>query len=225
MAARPSPAYDGRVESRPGTPSGTPFPPGTHPLDLGAGAEAVLAVPDGDPAPRPLLLFCHGAGGSAADSLGRIGVPALAHDVLVLAPTSGMYTWDLLTGSLGRDVALLDAALEQVYDRHQVTRTAIGGFSDGGSYALSIGLANGDLFGAVLAFSPGFVAAPGVRGRPRIWVSHGTADRVLPVDRCGRRVVGELGAAGYDLHYDEFDGGHEVPPRSVTGALEWWSAG
>src|SRR3712207_8603556 len=39
-------------------------------------------------------------------------------------------------------------------------------------------LANGDLFDTVLAFSPGFAAPPSRRGRPRVWVSHGTGDRV-----------------------------------------------
>ena len=54
-------------------------------------------------------------------------------------------------------------------------------------------------------------------------ISHGTADRVLPVDRCGRPVSRELRAAGYDVSYDEFQGGHVVRPDRVTAALDWWS--
>ena len=224
--ARPGrPAADGRLESRPGPASGAAYPPGAQPVDLGPGTEAVLAVAPGPPGPRPLLVFLHGAGGSAADSLVRVGRAAGEHGVHVLAPTSAAATWDLLTGGLGRDVAALDAALAAVYARQEVTRTAIGGFSDGGSYALSLGIANGDLFDAVLAFSPGFIAAPGQQGTPRMWVSHGTEDRVLPVDRCGRRVVHELGTAGYEVSYDEFAGGHEVPARAVTAALDWWLTG
>jgi len=99
---------------------------------------------------------------------------------------------------------------------------ALGGFSDGASYALSLGLANGDLFEAVLAFSPGFVAPPGRTGVPRIWISHGTQDRVLPVERCGRRVSRDLARAGYDVTYEEFDGGHVVPPGVLTAALAAW---
>ncbi len=38
------------------------------------------------------------------------------------------------------------------------TRIALGGFSNGASYALSLGVYNGDLFSALLAFSPGFYA-------------------------------------------------------------------
>jgi phospholipase/carboxylesterase len=59
-------------------------------------------------------------------------------------------------------------------------------------------------------------------GRPRIWITHGTGDRVLPVDHCGRRVASAFRAAGYDVTYDEFDGGHVVRPAGVTDALDWW---
>jgi phospholipase/carboxylesterase len=212
---------EGRLASRPGRPTGRPLPPGRHDVGAGPASEAVLAVAAA-PGPRPLLVFLHGAGGSAADSLARTGRAAGDHGVHLLAPTSAAATWDLLVGGLGPDVAALDAALAEVYARLEVTATAIGGFSDGGSYALGLGLANGDLVDAVLAFSPGFVAAPRQEGSPRVWVSHGTRDRVLPVHRCGRRVVETLGTAGYDVTYDEFDGGHEVPDTSLTAALRWW---
>jgi phospholipase/carboxylesterase len=196
-----------------------------HDLELGAGADMLLAVPPGDPAPRPLLVFCHGAGGSAEQAVRLVAGPAADAGVAVLATTSVATTWDLLAGGLGRDVAVLDAALAATFGRLPVDRTAIGGFSDGASYALSLGPANGDLFDAVLAFSPGFAAPPGRQGRPRIRICHGTHDRVLPVERCGRRLARELPREGYDVTYDEFDGGHVVPPEQVRAALAWWLGG
>jgi phospholipase/carboxylesterase len=222
----PPRAGEGRLVSRPGAvPSEAAHPPAAGVLRLELpGAEALLAVPAGEPRPRPLLVFHHGAGGDAAQSLAAVGGPAGERGVLVLATTSAASTWDLIAGGLGRDVAVLDAALEQVFARVAVTTTALGGFSDGASYALSLGLANGDLADAVLAFSPGFAAPPARVGRPRVWVSHGTADRVLPVERCGRRVVAQLGAAGYDVTYDEFDGGHVITPGLVDAALDRWLA-
>ena len=180
-----------------------------------------MAVPPGS-GPRPLLVFCHGAGGDAAQSLAAVGEVARARGVAVLATSSVASTWDLISGGLGRDVAVLDAALEEVATGLAVSRVALGGFSDGASYALSLGLANGDLFEALLAFSPGFAAPPGRTGRPRVWIAHGSADRVLPVERCGRRVARQLTGAGYDVTYDEFDGGHVVTPGLVTAALETW---
>ena len=217
-------AADGRLDARPvPDPTGPPPAPGVAALDLGPGAEVLLVVPPRTP--RALLVFFHGAGGSAADSVRTVGELATAAGVAVLAPTSAAATWDLIAGGFGRDVAVLDAALAQVLDRLPVDRVALAGFSDGGSYALSLGVANGDLAEAVLAFSPGFVSAPGRYGRARFWISHGTADPVLPVERCGRRVAGELRADGYDVAYDEFAGGHVVTPELVGAALTWWLGG
>ena len=216
-------AAAGRLDSRPHEhPTGTPPGPGVSRLDLGPGAEVLLAVPPGDPGPRPLLVFFHGAGGTAEHALAAVHEPAAGRGVLTLAPTSAASTWDLIAGGLGRDVAVLDAALDQVFAATPVSRVALAGFSDGGSYALSTGVTNGDLAEAVLAFSPGFVSARGRYGRPRFWVGHGTQDPVLPVDRCGRRVSAELLADGYDVTYEEFTGGHVITPALVEAALDWW---
>ena len=167
-------------------------------------------------------MFLHGAGGTGAGVLPLVEDAAAAAGVTLLLPSSVGPTWDLLGAGLGPDVEVLDAALATASARVAVERRAIGGFSDGGSYALSLGLANGDLLEAVLAFSPGFVAPPAQEGTPRVWVAHGTADRVLPVDRCGRRVAAQLGRAGYEVRYEEFEGGHVVPPHLVVQGLAWW---
>ncbi|WP_198588160.1 alpha/beta hydrolase [Geodermatophilus chilensis] len=216
-------AAEGRLDARPvAAPAAAPYPPGVRTLELGPHAQARLVVPDGPPRPRPLLVFFHGAGGTAAQSVDLVGGPATARDALVLAPSSVAATWDLIAGGLGRDVAVLDTALAQVFARQPVTEVAFGGFSDGASYALSLGLANGDLAEAVLAFSPGFAVPPRRIGRPRVWISHGTDDRVLPVARCGRRLAQQLDRGGYDVRYEEFDGGHVVRPADVDAALTLW---
>ena len=121
------------------------------------------------------------------------------------------------------DLFALAPALTLTFERYTVdpARLAIGGFSDGASYALSLGLTNGDLFTHVLAFSPGFVSPAARRGAPRIYVSHGTFDTVLPIDACSRRIVPILHEAGYDVRYDEFDGPHTVPPTIAQTALDW----
>jgi hypothetical protein len=35
-------------------------------------------------------------------------------------------------------------------------------------------------------------------------------------------VAGVLGRAGYDVRYEEFAGGHVVPPELVRAAVDWW---
>ena len=193
-----------------------------HALDSAGLPTTLLVVPAATQGPAPLLVFFHGAGGAAASSLPLVEEAAAARGALALLPSSSDATWDMLVGDLGRDVAALDAALDAVLSRFPVTRVAFGGFSDGASYALSLGLANGDLADTLLAFSPGFVAPPGQVGRPRVWLSHGRADAVLPIGRCGRRVARQLEGAGHQVHYEEFAGGHVVPPALVEQAVGWW---
>ena len=223
----PSRAH-GRLSALPARPDAT-LPAGTYALGGRGPRSSLLVVPDlgaraGEPA--PLLVFCHGAGGTPEGARALIEDAAAEAGVLLLLPASAGATWDvILSGGPGADTATLDSALQQVAARCAVGDVAIGGFSDGGSYALSIGLANGELFGAVLAFSPGFVSAPRLSGRPRVFISHGTADAVLPVQRCGRRIAGRLDEQGYPVTYQEFDGGHVVPAATSRRALEWWLAG
>ncbi len=199
--------------------------PGLHALGAVGLPDHLLLVPDRLRPGAPLVVWFHGAGGHAARSAPTVRTAAAGAGALVLLPSSTSSTWDLLSGRTGVDVGPLEAALEHVLTTHDVGRLAFAGFSDGASYALSLGLANGGQVEAVLAFSPGFVAPPSLDGRPRCWVAHGTADTVLPVDRCGRRVAAQLERQGYPVHYEEFDGGHVVRPDHLVAALGWWLDG
>jgi predicted esterase len=192
--------------------------------EAAAGPEALLFVPPSLGSDNPLLVFFHGAGGAAATSLPLVRSAAAQHGCLVLLPTSTGRTWDFIVGGWGPDVEGLDAALQVVLDHFSVSRLAFGGFSDGASYALSIGLANGNLAQTLLAFSPGFAAPPDRVGQPRVWISHGTEDAVLPIDRCARPIVRSLTSTSYEVRYEEFAGPHVVPPVSVDQAMRWWLA-
>jgi predicted esterase len=191
-------------------------------LDLGPGPEVVLHVPAGlDAAPARLVLTLRGAGGEARGGLTPLLPLAEQYRLLLLSPSSQGRTWDVLLGGWGPDVRRIDQALDAVFASHPVdpARLAISGFSDGASYALSLGLANGDLFTHVLAFSPGFVAPVQVVGTPSVYVSHGRADPVLPIDRTTRRIVPQLRAAGLPVEVREFEGGHVLPPEIAEEAV------
>jgi predicted esterase len=213
-----------RLSARPVAPSRQPPAPGTHPLGLGNRRDALLVVPPHAAPGAPLIVGLHGAGGTGRQMADLLAAEAARRGLLVLAPDSRGTTWDVIRGGYGPDVAFLDEALAAVFARFAVGAVAVSGFSDGASYALSIGLANGDLFGHVLAWSPGFMAPPDVEGRPRVFVSHGIDDRVLPIDRCSRRLVPVLRADGYDVRYEEFEGGHVVPPDVLAASLDWFGA-
>src|SRR5215210_6775791 len=218
---------EGRLRARPAQVAEA-GPVGLQPLVVGAARDSYLYVPPPYPTerPAPLALLLHGAGGHARQGLGLLRSLADAAGLLLLAPASRERTWDLLVGRrYGPDLALIDSALEQTFSRYAVdpARLAIGGFSDGASYALSLGITNGDLFTHVLAFSPGFVAPAGHTGSPRAFVSHGTRDDVLPIDRCSRRIVPELERCGYDVLYGDFDGGHTILPEIASEVVGWFT--
>jgi phospholipase/carboxylesterase len=216
LQARPLPRPLGEVSER-----------GFLPLKLGGQRDGFLYVPQGyrGDRPLPLVVMLHGAGGHARHALDPWLELADAAGVLLLAPDSRGPTWDLILDDYGPDVAFLDRALRKVFERYAVdpTRVAIEGFSDGASYALSLGVANGDLFTHVVAFSPGFLAPPEQQGQPRLYISHGTRDQVLPIDPCSRRIVPRVQRAGYEVRYHEFDGPHTVPDEVAREALEWFT--
>ncbi len=97
------------------------------------------------------------------------------------------------------------------------------GFSDGASYALGLGRANGDLFRRVIAFSPGVVPRSDTadHGTPGIFISHGHSDAVLPFNRTATETVPALRQAGYVVEFIEFDGGHTVPVDVADQAFDW----
>ncbi len=227
MTAMGSPTpYDvGRLSFRPTGSFGTTT--ARHePLGLAEGRDGVLYVPDTAGRGAPLLVFLHGATGSGRAHLRAVLGAADRYGVILVAPDArSEATWDLLVqGGFGPDVAFVDEALASVVERvdADVGRLAVGGVSDGASYALSLGLANGDVFSAVIAFSPGFLVVPEPVGRPRLFLSHGTEDRILPIDLCSRAFVPSLRGAGYDVAFEEFEGGHTVPPAVADRAVSWW---
>lgn len=220
---------DGRLLARPEQPSGT-ITPGLHRLALGEGRDALLSVPAGyrrPDHPAPFILSLHGAGGNATSGLYPLGDLVDDAGLILLSPGAHGRTWDVILDGFGPDIAVIDRALQAAFDRCAVDsrRVGVAGFSDGASYALSISLANGDLFPGVLAFSPGFAAPAAQRGKPRFFISHGTKDNVLPIDHTSRRIVPHLKHAGYDVRYREFDGGHTIPRNIAREGLSWFLTG
>ena len=205
----------------------TEITPGQHDLKLGeADRDGQLYIPRGykPDTPAPLIVMLHGAGNTGrgvsytfplADEFG----------VVVLAPDSrDEATWDMLLTGYGPDVEFIGAALKHTFSRCNIDRkrTALAGHSDGASYSLSLGLGTGDTFGHVMAFSPGVMKPAEVHGKPRIFISHGLSDPIMPIDVTSRRFVPRLKNLGYDVTYREYEGRHGVTPAIVREAFEWF---
>jgi hypothetical protein len=134
---------NGRLLARPTPPTGT-APVGLQPLGLSTKRDGLLYVPKNYQAsrPAPLVVMLHGAGGDAHGGLTPFRNLADAAGLILLAPASRRETWDVLFGQYGPDITLIDQALAQTFSRYAVdpSRIAIEGFSDGASYALSVGI-------------------------------------------------------------------------------------
>src|SRR4030095_8935587 len=188
---------------------------GAQAIGLDSGRDCVIYVREGLSGPAPLFVLLHGATGSAAGITRRTEAFVLADElkIVILAPDSREGTWDAIRGHFGPDVAFLDKALAKVFETVPIDRkrVAVGGFSDGARYAISLGLQNGDLFTHVAAFSPGFYVGNQRRGRPLFYISHGKRDEILPFDTTRLRVVPELEEATYSVRFNELHGPHTVP--------------
>jgi predicted esterase len=218
----------GRMSFRPGVaPVAEPLSPGRHELAFDDnGREAVLVVPEGLPtdAPLPLLVMFHGAGGEANRVLPHLVPHARARRFLLLAPQSMFPTWDVVIGGHGPDLQRLERALSTVAARFRLdpARLAFAGFSDGGSYALSLGLTNGDVASHVVGLSAGFMNTFSQAGAPRVFLGHGRADRQLPIETSAHAHAKRLLDSGYDLTLQPFDGDHVIVPWVVGRAIDFF---
>jgi predicted esterase len=224
-------ATKGQLLARPGIIENTRLAPvGLQALGIDDLRDALLYVPpDYSPdQPPALAVLLHGAGGRAENGVNLLQPLADSANLILLAISSMSYSWDVIAyNKFGPDVALLDKALAKTFEDYAIdsSRLAVAGFSDGATYALSVGLTNGDLFTHILAFSPGYYHAPVRKGKPRIYISHGIQDSVLPINMCSRMVVPLLKKRGYEVYYHEFEGGHSVPPAISQEAIAWFTAG
>lgn len=203
-------------------------PAGLRTLPVDGKRDSYLYVPASYrvAAPAPLVLLLHGAGGHAHDGLAILRALADRAGLIIAAPASSESTWDIITRkAYGDDLNLVERSLDYVFREYAIdgSHVAIGGFSDGASYALTLGLANGDLFTHVMAFSPGFIGHMVSRGEPKIFMSHGTEDEILPVNPCSRSIEKQLRRLEYDLTYVEFDDGHMIPAEVADEAVKWFA--
>lgn len=221
----PNLTSDPKLTAQPGTPI-FDAQPGRSELGLTSPRDGFLYVPSGySPAvPAPLVVGLHGSGGSS-DFWSPYAQYAEERGFVFLAPDSRSYTWDIAdVGYFGPDVEFIDSALAHTFGRCRISpsRIALAGFSDGASYALSLGVSNGDLFTHLIAHSAGFYARSSpIAGLPKVYQSHGAGDDVLPLS-LGLDILGVLRDQGYDVTFEQFDGGHIVPYNVSQNALNWF---
>ena len=171
----------------------------------------------------PLWVVLHGAGGTAQSTQYMF---ALADDfgVILLAPDSrDERTWDGVLMNWGPDVEFIAAAVGHVSHVCSVNRdrVTVAGFSDGATYALSLGISYGDVFRKVFAGAPGVMQPIEANGKPPIFLAHGRQDPTMPIDETSRKFLPKLKALEYDVTYREYEGRHTLPPEILREVFEW----
>ena len=212
-----NPHSQGILTARPsGNPARMPAA-GVRPLGAGGGRDGLLRIPRviASDRPVPLLVMLHGARGSAASAMSIVADAAEAHGVIILAPDSRSGTWDVIREDYGEDVAFIDRALGEVFRTCRIdpARIALAGFSDGASYALSLGLHKRRSVPRHHRVLARLRAAGAKRGRAVDLHQHGREDPVLPIERCGRRIAVRLRSLGYAVDYQEFAAATSSPRR------------
>jgi predicted esterase len=175
---------------------------------------------------KALLVVLHGAGGASRDGLYAFRGGWDARGLVMVAPASRGPTWSALYGG-DSDLTTVDSTLAEAFRRCEIDprRVGVGGFSDGATYALSLGLANGRLFHAVIALSPAGIVGERREGRPRIFVAHGRNDQVLPFTTSRDDLVPRLRREGYRVTFRPFAGGHKARESESRAAVRWFLRG
>ncbi|UQV18634.1 hypothetical protein MU852_01530 [Brevundimonas albigilva] len=212
---------DARLMARPGAHS-LPFGGGTENLHLDRRDAVLFASENRDPAAvTPLILALHGAGQVGLDMIEPLRALARRRGFAVLAPTARGDSWRLRHGPVGLDAAFIDLSLQTAFDRLAVdpARIAVLGMSDGASYALSLGLANGDLFSDVIAMEPLRFRTPTTVGASRYFISIGRRDEVSGLVNVVQ-MADDLKAQGFDVELAEHGGGHVMDRNHLSRAID-----
>lgn len=203
-------------------------------LTLAGGAFAYLPKGRNAAAPAPLLIYFIGARGQPNDVLTAYRDYADREGFVLLLPTPKGANWDMIDDlsrrmgiemkvqpRYGKDIKALDAALADLFGKVAIDPKRIGvmGFSNGATYALSVGTANPQLFSTVAALSPGPAFPTKYDPAQRVFISHGENDEVLPFSYT-RSVVAKMRVKKMQVEFMPFRGQHEIPKEARKRALE-----
>ena len=187
-------------------------------------SKSFIYIPKGIASPAPLIVLLHGAGGEAREFVEQFELDANARGVVLLSVKSSGRTWAQRKPKDDEaDVANIKAAILALNGKVTIdpARTTVMGFSDGASYALSVGMAYPELFRTIVAFSPGYAFAPSrLETEQRIFIAHSRRDPILPADNT-RRMIQGLEHAGFKPEVHWFNGGHEIDPQVKKAAFDF----
>ena len=208
-----------------------PSPTGHVSIERGESRAVLLTPSEIDPAKRyPLVTVLHGAGRQDEMLVRACRDEPEKRDALFLVPRSALPTWDLIASPERPDLDFLEYAYDLIYRRYPVDagRQALLGYSDGASYALSVGLSNPHLFRAVMGWAASFIALDPTFNldadrKPAVLLEYGTHDEIFPFERVAVPMRENLRKAGYTVEFRVDQGGKHWPSSDfLPEALDWF---
>ncbi len=213
----------------PPEPRDEPAPTGFVHVEHGP-CKAYLLTPDEVDPERtyPLVTVLHGAGRQDEALAKAYRDEPQKRDAFFLIARSLGPTWDLISRNDRPDVEFLAWAYDLIWRRYPIDpyRQALLGYSDGASYALSIGLSNPGVFRAIMGWAAGFcVLDPNApeEPKPSVLLEYGTHDQVFSFEKIALPMRAQLEQRGYPLEFRVDEGGKHWPPTDFQQeALDWF---
>ena len=191
--------------------------------------------------PYPMVILLHGFGSHmgdlaglcpSIDSTGYVYVCPNAPTSMDIGFGSTGYAWTVppegAPEALASVQSTLSTFMREVLDRYEVApgQAVLGGFSQGGMLTYLFGLTRPETFAGLAALSAWIPDPDGLKERlpesraQAVFISHGTADTMLPIESA-RRSRAFLEGEGYSPLYCEYDMAHEIRPEVVSDLRGW----
>ncbi len=171
---------------------------------------------------RPLVVALHGGYGHGRDFIWTWLAEARSRGFVVFAPTSQDMTWSM--DHVEADGRLLSRHLERVCARVHIDRSRIllTGMSDGGTFALALGLSANGVYPAIAPVSAALPPFDPERAKSKriLWV-HGAQDWIFPAQRTVQSCR-YLRQAGADIKLKMIDDLSHAYPREANAAILDW---
>ncbi|NQV41468.1 MAG: hypothetical protein HQ506_03855 [Candidatus Marinimicrobia bacterium] len=197
----------------------------------------------------PLLVGMHGMGGNADGFVAQYD--KLDNPQIIYVTPEAPYPLSINVGSqwhtrawapinvgkkatLAGDVLVGDyimKAIKAISNEHKISDVYLMGFSQGATYAYTIGLQNPDMIKGVIGFSGYLMDMDGDKSiltmqdienakKLRIFIAHGIGDAAVEVETA-RELKSMFEEHGYDLTYKEFEGRHNLKADVFNEAVAW----
>ncbi len=196
----------------------------------------------------PLLLGLHGNGGTP-DHMMETMNKTLKKEPLILAAPHGAYanfsqlrgrhfSWEIQTRNreLWKTadplaVENLDEVIREIKERYPVGEVYILGFSQGAAYAFLSGFKYAGTVAGIISIGGLFPETDSefsilketeiANGKKfRVFISQGSNDRLIPAGY-GAKTAEKLKKYGYEVEYQEYEGGHEITPQLLKNIYAW----